>query len=47
MKDLNTYKLFFLGLMKLLNVIKCCVAVKKNALFTELASPEDQKGTGK
>lgn len=33
--------------MKLLSVIKCYVAVKHNALFTDLLSPKDQNGTGK
>lgn len=47
MKDLNTSKLFFSDLMKLLNVIKCSAAVKNEALFAELSSPRDQKGTGK
>lgn len=47
MKDLNTSKLCFLGLMKLLNVIKCSAAVKNDALFTDFSSPKDQKGTGK
>lgn len=33
--------------MKLLNVIKCSAIVKNEALFAELPSPRDQKGTGK
>lgn len=33
--------------MKLLNVIKCCAAVKNDALFTDLPYPKGQKGTGK
>lgn len=42
-----TSKLFFSVLMKLLNVIKCCAAVKNDALFTDLPYPKGQKGTGK
>ena len=33
--------------MKLLSVIKCYVAVKHNALFTDFLSPKDQNGIGK